>query len=102
MSTLKEAPHDLVFDIYVPVCRWGLQTLIDTLVLPTLPVVDYRSDIHGIKPTDLEVPGNHLTRFVRAWHRCKGSWLIVHLSFRVGVMWCRRCASPSATRRPPC
>jgi hypothetical protein len=30
-------------------------------VLPTLPVVDYRSDIHGIKPTDLEVTINHLT-----------------------------------------
>ncbi len=27
--------------------------LLDTLVLPSLPVIDYRSDIHGITPTDL-------------------------------------------------
>jgi RNA exonuclease 1 len=29
------------------------EVLLDTLVLPSLPVIDYRSDIHGIKPTDL-------------------------------------------------
>jgi hypothetical protein len=28
--------------------------LLDTLVLPSLPVVDYRSDIHGIKSADLQ------------------------------------------------
>ena len=29
------------------------QVLLDTLVLPSLPIVDYRSDIHGIRPEDL-------------------------------------------------
>ncbi len=29
------------------------QVLLDTLVLPSLPVVDYRTDIHGIRPDDL-------------------------------------------------
>lgn len=29
------------------------QVLLDTLVLPSLPVIDYRTDIHGIRPEDL-------------------------------------------------
>lgn len=30
------------------------EVLLDTLVLPSLPVVDYRTDIHGIRPQDLQ------------------------------------------------
>ena len=30
------------------------QVLLDTLVLPSLPVIDYRTDIHGIRPEDLK------------------------------------------------
>jgi len=30
------------------------EVLIDTLVLPSLPVVDYRTDIHGIQAKDLK------------------------------------------------